>query len=111
MQTICRRALREDLISGNPTLDLDLIARIASKCPVPLVLHGSSGVADGELRAAVAAGMTKINVATRFNGVFTASVREALAAGPSLVDPRKYLPPARGAVAAEVAQLLAQLSD
>ena len=92
-------------------VDLDLIARIANNCPVPLVLHGSSGVPDGELRAAVVAGMTKINIATRFNSVFTASVREALAVGPTLVDPRKYLAPARDAVAAEVAQVLALLSN
>jgi ketose-bisphosphate aldolase len=92
-------------------IDLDLIARIAGECPVPLVLHGSSGVPDDELRAAVAAGMTKINVATRFNSVFTASVREALAGGPALVDPRKYITPARDAVTTEVARLLTLLSS
>ena len=41
--------------------------------PVPLVLHGSSGVPDAGLAAAVAAGMTKINVATQLNKVFTAA--------------------------------------
>jgi fructose-bisphosphate aldolase class II len=45
-------------------LDLDLIADLRARLAVPLVLHGSSGVPDEQLRAAVAAGMTKINIGT-----------------------------------------------
>lgn len=87
-------------------LDLDLIAAIAAAVPVPLVLHGSSGVPDDEIVRAVRAGMTKINIATHLNKVFTAAVREVLAAQPDLVDSRKYLGPARDAMAAETARLL-----
>ena len=90
-------------------LDLELIARLRAAVPVPLVLHGSSGVADDDLTRAVEAGMTKVNIATHLNNVFTASVRETLAADPALVDTRKYLGPARTAVAAEVARLLTLL--
>jgi ketose-bisphosphate aldolase len=91
-------------------LDLALIGQIAAACPVPLVLHGSSGVADAHLREAVIAGMTKINIATHLNGVFTASVRRSLDDQPALVDPRKYIGPARDAVAAEVVRLLELLA-
>jgi fructose/tagatose bisphosphate aldolase len=77
--------------------------------PVPLVLHGSSGVPDAGLAGAVAAGMTKINVATQLNKVYTAAVRACLAAEPGLVDPRRYGTAARDAVAAEVARLLGVL--
>ena len=87
-------------------LDLDLIAAIAAQVPVPLVLHGSSGVPDDGIEAAVRAGMTKINIATHLNAVFTAAVRERLAADDALVDTRKYLGPARAAVRAEAARLL-----
>ncbi|TMQ99116.1 class II fructose-bisphosphate aldolase [Actinomadura soli] len=87
-------------------LDLPLIARLRAAVPVPLVLHGSSGVPDGVLTAAVAHGMTKINIATRLNEVYTAAVRGRLAADPRLVDPRRYVAPGRDAVAAEVARLL-----
>jgi hypothetical protein len=45
-------------------LDLELIGALRSALPVPLVLHGSSGVADEELVRAVEGGMTKINIAT-----------------------------------------------
>jgi fructose-bisphosphate aldolase, class II len=82
--------------------------------PVPLVLHGSSGVPDEELVRAVEAGMTKINIATHLNQVFTESIRATLNADPGMVDSRRYLGPARDAVAGEaerLLRLLARLSD
>ena len=92
------------------TLDKDLIAALHAALPVPLVLHGSSGVPDEEIRRAVAAGMTKINISTHLVSVFTATVREVLARRPDLVDSRRYLGPARDAVAAEAARLLRVLT-
>ncbi|MQS39775.1 class II fructose-bisphosphate aldolase [Streptomyces katsurahamanus] len=90
-------------------LDHALIARLRDAVPVPLVLHGSSGVPDDEIRAAVAAGMVKINVGTALNSAFTGAVRSFLANGPGVVDPRKYLAPARDAMAATVAGFLGLL--
>lgn len=87
-------------------VDLDLIKSLFEAVAVPLVLHGSSGVDDFGLAAAVAAGMTKINIATRLNQVMTAVVRRILGADDDVTDPRKYLGPARNAVADEVAVLL-----
>lgn len=88
------------------SLDLELIARLRAALPVPLVLHGSSGVADAVIADAVRAGMTKINVSTQLNGFFTRAVREKLAADEGLVDSRKYLAPARDALAGEAARML-----
>lgn len=87
-------------------LDVDLIAAIAGAVDTPLVLHGSSGVSDEGMRAAIGAGMTKINVSTHLNKIFTGSVRETLAADPGLVDTRKWFRPANAAVVAEVERLL-----
>jgi fructose-bisphosphate aldolase class II len=87
-------------------LDHALISRLRAAVPVPLVLHGSSGVPDEELRQAVAAGMVKINIGTALNIAFTAAVREHLAADPSVVDPRRYLRPARDAMSATAEHLL-----
>lgn len=87
-------------------LDHDLIARLRAAVPVPLVLHGSSGVPDDELAKAVQGGLVKINIGTALNTAFTGAVRERLAADASVVDPRKYLAPARDAMAAVVAHLL-----
>ncbi|MDO4888817.1 MAG: class II fructose-bisphosphate aldolase family protein [Actinomycetaceae bacterium] len=88
------------------TLDADLISRIAAAVPVPLVLHGSSGVSDEGMRQAIKAGITKVNVSTHLNVLFTARVREILATDPKVVDPRKYVGPGMAAVTDEVERLL-----
>jgi fructose-bisphosphate aldolase class II len=87
-------------------VDLDLISRLRDVVPVPLVLHGSSGVPDADLTRAVKAGIAKVNIATHLNRVFTDAVREYLNGHPNIVDTRKYLAPGRDAVAREVARLL-----
>ena len=91
-------------------VDLDLIGALAAAVPVPLVLHGSSGVDDAGLQAAVRAGISKVNIGTRLNQVLTEVVRERLAADPALSDPRKYLGPGRTAIQAEVSRMLELLA-
>ncbi|MFJ4998738.1 class II fructose-bisphosphate aldolase [Microbacterium sp. NPDC088619] len=88
------------------SLDLALIARLREALPVPLVLHGSSGVSDAVIADAVRAGMTKINVSTHLNGFFTRAIRATLDTDERLVDSRKYLIPARDALAGEAARML-----
>ena len=90
-------------------LDHELIGRLRAAVPVPLVLHGSSGVPDVELRAAVTGGVGKVNVGTALNVAFTGAVRAGLTEA-SVTDPRKYLAPARDAMADVVAELLGVLS-
>ena len=87
-------------------LDNQLIAAIQELVPVPLVLHGSSGVPDEGMVAAIQAGMTKINVSTHLNVVFTQGVRQILDENPKIVDPRKYVGPATHSVQEEVERLM-----
>lgn len=87
-------------------LDLELISALKSVLEVPLVLHGSSGVSDANLTAAIRAGMTKINVSTHLNQLSTRAVRLYLEHNPSAVDPRKYLAAGRAAIEPEAARLL-----
>lgn len=94
------------MLDRSASLDIDLIGRLRAALPVPLVLHGSSGVADEVIVQAVQAGMTKINVSTHLNGFFTRAVRDKLADDEKLVDSRKYMTPAREAVAQEAARML-----
>ncbi|HUY52936.1 MAG TPA: class II fructose-bisphosphate aldolase [Streptosporangiaceae bacterium] len=88
-------------------IDIGLVAAIRAKVPVPLVLHGSSGVPDDQLRAAIRAGITKVNIGTALNVAMTMAIRERLTAQPALVDPRRYLAPARDAMAGAVSRALA----
>lgn len=95
-------AMREQ----SAVVDLDLVAALRDAVPVPLVLHGSSGVADALVRDACRAGIRKVNVGTRFTLVFSDALRGALAADPSAVDPRRYLRDARDAVREDAAHVL-----
>jgi fructose-bisphosphate aldolase class II len=93
------------MTSRTAELDLGLIAAIHEQVPVPLVLHGASGVPDADLVAAVRAGMTKVNIATHLNNAFTSALRRHLADHPSVVDTRLYLGAGRDAVETEAARL------
>lgn len=75
-------------------LDIGRLHEVASVLSHPLVLHGSSGVTDEALRAAVAGGIAKVNLFTALMLAFTASVRDTLA-DTTVHDPRDYLGPAR----------------
>jgi len=87
-------------------IDLDLVARLARAVPVPLVLHGSSGVPEESIVNGIRAGLTKINVSTRLNAKFTGAVRESLTRNPAVVDSRSYVGVGRQAVLQEAARLL-----
>ncbi|WP_372408862.1 class II fructose-bisphosphate aldolase [Streptomyces luteireticuli] len=94
------------MTSRTAALDHTLITALRAAVPVPLVLHGSSGVPDPELRRAVASGIAKVNVGTALNTAYTGAVRAFLEAHPSTVDPRRYLAPAREAMAGAVERFL-----
>ncbi|MEU5313254.1 class II fructose-bisphosphate aldolase [Streptomyces sp. NPDC021562] len=101
---------RHAMTERSATLDHALIERLREAVPVPLVLHGSSGVPDSELRCAVRAGIVKINIGTALNMSLTRVVRDTLDSLPALTDPRKYLGPARDAVASTVHSMLTVLA-
>ncbi|MGV9251914.1 class II fructose-bisphosphate aldolase [Streptomyces sp. NPDC003697] len=90
-------------------LDHDLLKRLTDGLDVPLVLHGSSGVPDGELTAAVAGGIAKINIGTALNLAMTGAIRDFLAAHPRAVDSRTYLGAGREAMVRTVERLIGLL--
>ena len=79
------------MLTRDAALDFVLIAALRDAVPVPLVLHGSSGVADDGLVRAVSQGVVKVNIGTALNKAFTAALRDHLTAHPETLDPRKYL--------------------
>lgn len=87
-------------------IDTRLIEAVHATVPVPLVLHGSSGVADELLVEAVRAGISKVNFGTRFNVALTGAVRSYLDAHPGETDPRSYLAAGRVAMTADAESLL-----
>jgi len=67
------------LYKGKPHLDLELVAEIRRKVNVPLVMHGGTGLSDQQFRAAIAAGINKINFATSIMNAAAENMRQAAA--------------------------------
>ena len=103
---------------GEAKLAMDRLSEIASIVPVPLVLHGASGVnqehvaianefgakigaakgvPDEAISEAVRRGAAKVNIDTDMRIAFTAYTRKSFAEKPENIDPRKYLGAARDA--------------
>ncbi|MGW0748535.1 class II fructose-bisphosphate aldolase [Streptomyces sp. NPDC002587] len=94
------------MTSRTAVLDHTLLARLAKTVDVPLVLHGSSGLPDTELAAAVAGGIRKVNIGTALNVAMTGAIRTHLTAA----DPRPYLAAARTAMAATAEAMISALN-
>lgn len=59
-------------------LDFDRLKAISELVDLPLVLHGSSGVVEEELKKVPKFGIQKVNIGTRLKRVFTDTMRDYL---------------------------------
>ena len=86
------------MYKGEPNIRFDIIEKVAKAIPVPIVLHGGSGVPDESIRKAIQCGVGKINVNTENQIACTDAIREVLNNDAKVYDPRKYMTPARNAM-------------
>jgi tagatose 1,6-diphosphate aldolase GatY/KbaY len=70
-----------------PQLDFQRLAEIHASVSVPLVLHGSSGTPEEDLRRAISLGIAKVNVATELVTAVRQSLRGQWEDGPKLWMP------------------------
>lgn len=89
---------------GRARLDIDRIRAIRVATGLPLVLHGSSGVEESDIRLAAREGIAKVNFATVLHEAFTAAARRFMESEPDNVDPRGFLAAGREAIANVVAE-------
>ena len=71
-----------------PVLAIDRIRELHAAIPAALVLHGGSGVPDDQIRAAVAAGIRKVNFGTDVCVSFLDAVRKV---DPSIIGVDNYM--------------------
>lgn len=83
---------------GVPKLDLLRLEKIKGLVNIPIVLHGSSGVPDETVRAAIERGVNKVNIDTNLREAFMNKIREVMLNNPHEIDPRKALGPAKEAM-------------
>ena len=75
-------------------LDIALIAEIKKACGIWITLHGGSGTADEDFKAAVMAGMDIVHVSSELRLAWRRGVETGLAANADEIAPYKILPPA-----------------
>ncbi|PYZ92473.1 fructose-1,6-bisphosphate aldolase, class II [Salipaludibacillus keqinensis] len=83
---------------GEPNLGFDRMEEVSNLTDVPLVLHGGTGIPTHDIKKAISFGTAKINVNTENQITSVKRVREVLNENPDMIDPRKYLGPAREAI-------------
>ena len=91
---------------GEPNLDFQLMKDINEELPIPLVLHGGSGIPDYQIKEAILSGISKINVNTDLQVVWASAVREFLLDNQNAYDPRKIISSGEGAVKAKIAEIV-----
>ncbi len=77
------------MLHGQHALDLARLEAIAKAVPVPLVLHGGTGISAESLKAAVSLGVAKVNYGTVLKQRYLSAVRQALGSGEP--DPHQLL--------------------
>ena len=87
---------------GKPELDFERLKKIAQMVNIPIVLHGSSGVPEEDIKRAIQYGVRKVNIDTDVRAAFMEGVKGILAESPEEIDPRKVLGPARERMEEEI---------
>lgn len=88
--------LLKTMVTGteHKRLNIPLIVEIKKACGIWMTLHGGSGTADEDFKAAVAAGMDIVHVSSELRLAWRRGVEAGLAANADEIAPYKILPPA-----------------
>jgi fructose-bisphosphate aldolase class II len=79
------------LYKGEPRINFERVSEIVAAEPVPLVVHGGTGLADSVFRDLISRGAVKINISTQLKITFADAFRDYLAEHPTEYDPLKLL--------------------
>ncbi len=77
--------------SGKLNIDIELCNKLSKLIPVPLVLHGGSGLDDLILKKLVNAGISKINFNTELQVAWSNALKKYLISDGKVYDPRKII--------------------
>jgi fructose-bisphosphate aldolase, class II len=89
-------------LGGEKLLDTDLVKRIADATGAFLSLHGSSGISDDQVKAAIANGIVKVNLNTEMRQAYHDTLVQVLKDQPDEYAMYKAMPPVVDAIRAVV---------
>jgi len=76
---------------GTPKINFERVAEIVAAEPVPLVVHGGTGLSEETFRELIRLGAPKVNISTQLKITMADGFREYLTAKPTEYDPLKLL--------------------
>lgn len=85
-----------------PRIDIPLLKEIAAICPVPLVIHGGSGIDEDIIRSFVKYNVVKVNIASDLRKAFITSVGKAWTENNNEANLARVMTTAKAAVEADV---------
>ena len=91
---------------GEPNLDFETMKVIDENLPIPLVLHGGTGIPDDKIRKAISCGISKININTELQSVWSKAVRKFLDENKEVYDPRKIIGSGEAAMKHRIAEIV-----
>ncbi len=91
---------------GEPNLDFDTMAIINKELPIPLVLHGGTGIPADKITRAISCGISKININTDLQAVWSNAVRDKLENDKEVYDPRKVIGSGENAMKERIKELV-----
>jgi len=91
------------LYKGEPKINFERVSEIVAAEPVPLVIHGGTGLSDAVFQELIRRGAVKINISTQLKITFADAFRNYLNERPTEYDPLKLLSAVKKNVQATVA--------
>ena len=83
-----------------PALTPDRVTQLVTRRPIPMVLHGGTGLSEAAFQDLIARGCAKVNISTALKITYLDATREFLAANPANQDPPSLFRHQRAAVKA-----------
>lgn len=85
---------------GKPRIDIDRVRCISEAIdPIPVVMHGGSGIPYELVRESINAGIKKFNIATELKYAYSSKMKELMNREPLVMQPLQLFPPLTDAVA------------
>ena len=91
---------------GEANLDFERMKQINEALPIPLVLHGGSGIPEEKIKQAISCGISKINVNTDLQYVWSKEVRKFIEEQKDVYDPRKIIKSGEKAIKEKIDQVV-----
>ncbi|QIE54984.1 class II fructose-bisphosphate aldolase [Pikeienuella piscinae] len=88
---------------GEPNIAYDLLERITAALPVPIALHGGTGLSEEQFRRCIGYGCGKVNISTMHKRLFIEGFTRLKAEKPTLEEPLPFIAAQHNAMAEDVA--------